>query len=289
MAMTALQLTGQSTPTGRIPFLQYSPVNTAKPQALIIFLHGQNKGSNVHDTTSVLSVQGSDSGLPYLCNSANPSTEGILPAFNSPKTGEEFEFYVLAPQLHYNDPYPTGSSLTTLWKDNYVTAMISYAKANLNIDRTRIHLTGYSLGAGGTVVAATNPTINRQIASWSGFAPGYGDGNSVNHLYLAKSGLPGWLVHSASDANAPVAVSDRIIRKIRDNRPLIDPKYFRYADGSHNSQYRLWDTSVGDTYNQTNGTGLGQFIISQLAVHNPNFFQWLLLWQKFEPVDPYYP
>ena len=286
--MTALQLTGQSTPSGRIPFLRYTPADTSKPQPCIIFLHGQNKGSNVHDTTSVLTVMGSDSGLPYLCNAANPQTGGILPSYTNLRTGETFEFYVLAPQLYYSQPYPQGSSLTTLWKDEYILQMINYARTQLNVDWHQIHLTGYSLGAGGTVVGATNPKVNRQIASWSGFAPGYGNGSGVNHAYLAKSGLPGWLIHCAPDTTASISVSDTIIKKIRDAKPRIDPKFYRYQTGTHNSQYRLWDTSVGDIYDMTNGSGANQPIIAERAVHSPNWFQWLLLQYRAEFQDPLY-
>lgn len=289
MANVAAQLTGQSTPTGRIPYLLYTPQDLSKKQPAIIFLHGQNKGSNVHNTTSVLSIQGSDAGLPYLCNSANPSTGGILPSFAHPRTGVMSEFFVVSPQLYYSNPYPTGTSLTTLWNNTYITAMLNLLATIPQVDMTRVHLTGYSLGAGGSVVAATSPAINRRLASWSGFAPGYGNSSSLDHAYLAKSGLAGWLTHCAPDTTAGISVSDSIISKIRAAKPLNDPRFNRHQTGTHNSQYRVWDIDNNDMYDQTLASGSGGAIIAEKDNRTiMNWFQWLLLWERIEQVDPYY-
>lgn len=284
MANVALQITcpvSASTPFGRIPFLQHTPSDVSKKQPLIIYLHGAGNRSLVQDTTTVLGVQSSSEGLPWLTNSANTGTNGLLPSFDDVE-GETFRYYILAPQL-YGKP---GAS-TELWNNQYITRMMDYAVANLNVDTTRFYLCGYSLGAGGTVIAIGTSSINRRLAAAAGVSPGYGQ--SGNFTYIAKSGIPFHLIHAANDTTASIGVSDTIIKGIRLKRPLMDPKYNRLQTGGHGIQFTMFDLTEGDVRNQTNGTGSGQTIIDEPWTHYPSMFNFFLRHRKLNAFDPYYP
>lgn len=288
MANLALSLVGQSTPTGRIPFLQYNPIDESVPQPLIIFLHGQGEGSNVHTTASVRAIEGAGHGIFTL------TATGDLIAFSDPIRGTFHQFYMLGPQLYYSVPNCT----TCLWQDNYVTAMIDYAKANLNVDTTRIYLTGLSLGCGGTVVALGNPTISKQLAAAACTCPGYGNGGTTISTAIAKSGVPLWIAHADNDTvtnpcpggvcppgtfHNGELVGEQIVRKINATLPygpLVPAKFFKYTTGGHGIWYRFFDLSEGDTYPMTNGYN---------AVHTPNFFRWLLMHKRLDNTEPYYP
>lgn len=283
---SALQLTGQSTPTGRIPFLQYTPPDTSKRQPLIIFLHGQGEGSNTHTTTTVRSLEVNGHGIFTLTASAD------LPTFTDPIRNTTHQFYMLGPQLYYS----VNNCTTCLWNDNYITQMINYAKNNLNIDFSRIYLTGLSLGGGGTVVACMNNSINKQLAAAVSICPGYGNGSNLSHANIARSGVPLWIAHADNDTvtnpctpsnpctggaqHGGELTGEQIIRKINAQVPLVPPRFFKYTTGGHVIWYRLYDITEGDTYPMTNGFD---------AEHTPGFFQWLLMHKRLDNTAPYYP
>lgn len=281
MANQALQLNGQATPTGRIPFLLYTPPNTTVRQPLIIFLHGQGEGSNVQTTTTVRTLEDNGHGIFTLTKSAD------LPTFTDPIRGTSHQFYMLGPQLYYS----TAGCTTCLWQDNYITSMISYAKANLNIDWSRIYLTGLSLGGGGTVVGLANNTINKQLAAAVAICPGYGNGSAISHLNIAKSGVPLWIGHADNDTTTNPCpckagelhggelVGEQIIRKINAQRPLTSTKFSKFTNGGHGIWYRFYDVTEGDTYPMTNGYD---------QIMNPGFFTSLLMNKRADNKAPFY-
>jgi predicted peptidase len=284
MANVAMQLTGQSTPSGRIPFLQYTPSDLSIRQPLIIYLHGQGNRSTVHDTTSVLLLdnavsgdpaQGGIEGLPWLTNSINPRTGGILPHYTD-AWGLSREPYCLSPQLYGN---PGLNS--TLWQDYYVLQMIKYAKTSLYIDPTMIYLTGYSLGMGGTIVACMNPLVNIQLAAAFGNSPGYGTSGTPgnDHQTIAESGLPIWWAHANNDTVALIGVSHTIYNKIMAAKPLCPVRFTEYTTGNHGIQGRMFDERIGTSYPLINGENM---------VHNPNMFQWLFRHKRIDNIPPIY-
>lgn len=274
MANTALQLTGQATPTGRIPFLQYTPPNVSQKQPLIIFLHGQGEGSNVQTTTTVRTLENNSHGIFTLTKSAD------LPTFTDPIRGTSHQFYMLGPQLYYSTPGCTNC----LWQDNYITSLIAYAKSNLNVDTSRIYLTGLSLGCGGVVVALINNTINKLVAAAACTCPGYGNGSGLQHINIAKSGVPLWIAHAADDTTTNPSggelVGEQIIRRVNAQKPLVSTKFSKFTSGGHGIWYRFYDVTEGDSYPMTNGFN---------QVMNPGFFRWLLMHKRLDNTPPYYP
>jgi hypothetical protein len=293
----ALQITcpvSSDIPFGRIPFLRYDPQDTSKPQPLLFYLHGAGSRSLTQTTTTVRHIEQSSEGVLYYTNSAHPTTGGIFPSITDDITGEVFEFYMLAPQL-YGDPSTNSGSLARTWTNTHITRLVDYAKdpANgMNIDWTRFYLTGYSLGAGGTMTALAFDNINTLLAAAGGTSPGYFAGNGSDGLgyqRIARSGVPIFWCHAAGDTTASISISDSMIRNIRQRRPLVDPIYHRWQTGSHGVQFRLYDLTEGDLYPQTLGTGSGQTVIAEQHLNKPGFFKWLLRHKRTDNNLPYYP
>jgi predicted peptidase len=169
--------------------------------------------------------------------------------------------------------------------------MMDYAidPANgMNIDKSRIYLCGFSLGAGGTITALNFTSTNRRLAAAAGIGPGYFGGST--HSVIAKSGVPMWLCHAANDTVAPVAVSDAWVRNVRNARPIYDVKYERWDTSNHSGQFRLFDINVGAQYTQATGSLASPPItqIAEIAKHTPNLWQWFLKYSRKDNIDPFY-
>jgi predicted peptidase len=282
----AINLTGQPTPSGNMPFLLHRPpvAQQSVPQPLIIFLHGAGEGSPTgtmanagqHNATTVRLLERDGVGLMTLSKDT-----ASLPGFVNPIDSKTYYYYVMAPQQYY--PEGTSRATGSTWEYYYVRNMITWAKANLNIDWSRIYLTGLSLGGGGTVDALSQPDIHRQIAAAVSICPGYGHNDSVNHKEIAKSGVPLWLVHNrvdlATNPNGGEIRSQTIARKINALGPVRSPRCWLYDSEGHGIWYRMYNT----------GTGSYALVSGFTGVHNPNFFRWLLKYTKKGIYSPYYP
>ena len=122
-------------------YLLYTPANAQADMPLIVYLHGgHGKGSD-------LSILTTTDGFPqYLAD----GTLGEIPA------------YVLIPQLPAEQ---TG------WKaaDDTVMSLIDKICTENRIDRSRISLTGHSMGGTGTWdIALLHPEVFSRIAPMSG-------------------------------------------------------------------------------------------------------------------------
>lgn len=295
MANTGLQLTGQATPSGRIPFIRYDPPNETKPQPLIIFLHGQGECSTVHNSTSVLTLQESGHGIFTLTKSAD------LPTFTDPVTGEQFQYYMLGPQLY---GVSTGGVLwprpTSALGNVYVKQLIAYALNpvnGMNVDPKRIYLSGLSLGAGGTLEALMDNEINKYISAAAITCPGYANDTTLYSPTgmannLAKSGVPIKWLHAYPDSatNPPdgitgTLISRQIVPKLNALSGVIRPYDYvelvgsEYAQGGHQIWYVLYDTTTANvTKNTTSGT----------VTWTENTFEWLLRFSKHDLTYPVY-
>jgi predicted peptidase len=282
-----------TTPNGRIPILRYDPQDESKPQALIIYLHGANCRSELQDLTTVGIIEDSSSGVPYYTNSAHPTTGGILPSYNAPD-GEEFEFYVIAPQL-WGRPNVTTAPGNTLWNNTYIDHVFDYAEnpANgMNIDWGRVYLCGYSLGAGGTFTALTYINNSNRIAAAAGVSPGYFLGGNTGYEAIAKSGVPIYMAHSCGDTvtSGFSAVSDNLANGIRRYRPLFDPKYHRWYNNSHGVQHRLFAITSGASYSQANAAGNTANVqqLSENHIMKVTMYEWFLQTTKKDRIAPLY-
>jgi predicted peptidase len=206
---------------------------------------------------------------------------------------------MMAPQQYY--PAGTSTATGSTWEHYYVTVLLDWAKENLNVDPTRIYLTGLSLGGGGTVDCMGDNAINTQIAAAVAICPGYGNGSDTVLTNIAKCGVQMWIGHAENDeatnpcrnsSGAIVAcstqgvqhngelVGQQIVRRVNAKAPLVPIKYFYFTNGGHAIWYRFYDRTPGDVYPMMNG---------QDAVFDPGFFSWLLRYKRRSFTLPYYP
>lgn len=161
-----------------VNYLLYVPAAYAQGPAtewpLILFLHGsEQRGDN-----------------PALLD------EMALLAFAREES--DFPFVAVIPQCPRN----------TLWPPRIVKKVLDSVESMLRIDRTRVYLTGFSMGGFGTwQTAAAYPETFAAIAPISGVS----DIPDVPRL----TGIPIWAFHGALDVNVPVAESRKMIDTLR--------------------------------------------------------------------------
>jgi len=229
-------------------FMQYVPSgNTPKP--LIIFLHGISERGN-SDTVSVRAVENNE--IPKIIKSGGFAQDAI----------------VLSPQLKSTYGY---------WPTWQVKELIEYAKSNLNIDPSKIILTGLSMGGGGVWSCLEDETIASQI---SAAAPVCGTCNYVNGQYIIKYKIPIWIFHAENDATVSVGCSGGAYGDLK--KKGYNVKFTNYADGGHS----IWSRA----YDQGNPT----YRVKSPDIYNtyynesqsPNFYQWAFSFSKAGVVVP---
>lgn len=158
---------------------------------LILFLHGSTeKGSNLQIVKR--------NGLPACLEQAR-----------------SFSFVVISPQL---------SEDQERWDPAEMKALLDAVLPDLRVDRDRMYLTGWSLGANGVWRMATSyPDLFAAIAP----VPGWGDLSGVKAL---KS-LPVWAFHGAKDTNVLPEESITMVNALRKNGG--DVHFTLYPDLDH--------------------------------------------------------
>ena len=136
----------------------------------------------------------------------------------------DFPFIVVVPQC------PPGTD----WQPPMVKSVLDTVEANLRIDRSRVYLTGFSMGGLGTwQTAASFPGTFAAIAPLCGLS----DIADVPRL----KGLPIWVFHGAQDRNVPVSESLRMVAALRDAD--IDASLTVYPHLAHD----CWTATYGDS------------------------------------------
>lgn len=207
---------GKVTITVRLRYLLYLPPEykpDGKPWPLLVFLHGMGETGNNLELVK-------RHGPPKLI-----------------AQGKHFPFIVLSPQT----PRPG-------WNPDAVVALIDAICEHYNVDRSRIYLTGLSMGGFGTwATAAAYPDRFAAIAPICGG----GDPRWAERL----KDIPIWVFHGAKDQVVPVAFSERMVEAIKAAGGNV--KFTVYPDAGHDS----WTV----TYN------------------NPELYNWFLQHRKKQP------
>lgn len=107
--------------------------------------------------------------------------------------------------------FPQKQDRRTRWwaEGDMVMAILKRTSADYHIDRSRIYLTGYSLGGQGTwSIAANHPDVFAAIAPVSGRA----------HLKVAHKlvNTPAWAFHGAADRTIPVSETIKMVTRLRE-------------------------------------------------------------------------
>jgi len=190
----------------RIDYLLFQPKSysdSGKPVPLIVFLHGS--GESGSDLEKVKKW-----GPPAIVE-ANP----------------DFPFMVVSPQL----PEPNG------WNIPVLKAMIDDVLAKYNVDRSRVYLTGMSMGGyGAWELAMRHPDY------FAAIAPICGGGNPRNVAKLKD--IPTWVFHGAKDTAVPEVASAMLVDALKAAGGNV--KYTMLAEGSHvDSWVYAYDSKTG--------------------------------------------
>lgn len=233
-------------PRGTIGFYQYLPPAYNKAPAtkhpLIIFLHGiGEKGTGSPEDLKKINC----CGIPKYID------KGHTMEFTW--DGKKESFVVLYPQLYSR--YGT-------WENYYIDSMIRYAKDNLNIDTSRIFLTGLSLGGGGSWVYAASSV--RRATQLAGIVPVVSPCFMMNGCNIANAKLPVLAIHAWDDDKASPYCTIYAVKSINDCGATIHPNVVIYDNGGHYVWvYRAYDTGY--------------------KYFNPNVYEWMLAQNRNNP------
>ena len=227
-------------------FYEYTPADyNSDPSVkypLIIFLHGiGERGNGTTELSRVLA-----NAIPRYIDAGHP-----MRFFWN---GKWETFIVLSPQL---------SSSYGYWSNQYISAMLEHAKANLRIDTNRVYLAGMSLGGGGVWTYATSGLSNaKQLAAMS---PVCGICSGGTWCNFRDANLPVWAFHAQDDGVVGAGCTITHINNINACSPAVKPYMTIWPNGNH----WIWDRAFDTAYNW----------------QNPNLFEWFLGQNKSLPVN----
>lgn len=199
--------------TVKYNYLLYTPKDYAEKDAwpLMIFLHGAGERG---DDLEKLKVH----GPPKLI-----------------AQGKDFPCIVLAPQCPKH----------LWWYPQAVIQLIDKIANEYKVDKSRIYLTGLSMGGFGTwALAAEHPEVFAAIAPICGA----GDPEKAK----AYVGTPTWVFHGAKDGVVPISGSEDMVEAIKTAGG--EPKFTVYPEANHDSWTETYD--------------------------NPEFYEWLFAQKK---------
>ncbi|MDX2444112.1 MAG: prolyl oligopeptidase family serine peptidase [Bacteroidales bacterium] len=187
-----------SSNAGEIQYLLYLPGNYKKTELpLIMFLHGAGeRGSNIE----------------------------LVKKHGPPKLVEQndFPFIIVSPQC----------PAEKWWDINLLNELLDEVTKLYKVDKSRIYLTGLSMGGYGTwALAAKYPQKFAAIAPICG-------GGDPNNAESIKS-IPTWVFHGAKDSVVPLSESEKMVKALRKVDGFVT--FTVYPEAGHDS----WT----DTYN----------------------------------------
>lgn len=224
----------RTTPTSVIPYLEYVPqdyTSNSNKYPVVFFLHGiGERGPNTTDLATL------ESGVWTITKNGPPKLV---------KYGQQFPFILISIQLKNN----FGT-----WPTWYIMEVINHAKTYLRIDERQMHITGLSMGGGGTFsMAYEYPQL---FATASPICAGYITLSKACNI--ANENLPVWTFHGDADTTVPYTQTVNMVNAINACIPTPNPtaRLTIYPGIKHNS----WDRAY--TPNHT--------------YHNPNLYEWML-------------
>ncbi|MCU6798120.1 prolyl oligopeptidase family serine peptidase [Paenibacillus sp. WQ 127069] len=179
----------------KLDYLLYLPVGyeeTNREWPLILFLHG--RGERGTDLSRLQQY-----GLPKLVEEQ-----------------EDFPFIVVSPQC----------PLYTTWglESDALLELLDDVSARYAVDRSRIYLTGISMGGFGTWNLATDdPTRFAAIAPICSTGP-------TEKVHMLKD-VPVWVFHGAKDTTVPVHHAEEMVEKLKACGG--NPRLTIYPDADH--------------------------------------------------------
>lgn len=223
-------------PNRTVHYRLFEPtVSTASSLPVVVFLHGAGE-QGTNNTTQVSS---------HVSN--------LIDRIR----GTQYPAYLIAPQT-------TGGS----WDGQGVRDLVEYVAQSHNIDRSRVYVTGLSMGGGGTYRAVEQaPGLYAAAAPLSAVS----QTSAANEL----ADIPVWLFHGTSDSTVGVGSSDTMYNQIKGQGG--SPRYSRVSGWGHGNWNAVYndDPFYTGTYGQpavanssasynTPSTGLYDWMFSQV-------------------------
>lgn len=112
------------------------------------------------------------------------------------------------------------------WNETILTSLLDEVLPHLRIDLQRVHLTGFSMGGGGTWELALH-TPNR----FATLTPICGYGDTLRASQIAR--IPQWVHHGERDDIIDISRSERMVTALE--KAGADVKFSRYPDLAHDS------------------------------------------------------
>jgi predicted peptidase len=189
----------------------------ARQWPLILYLHGSTE-------------RGNDAGMVR---------RNGLPAYLQQQPG--FPFIVVSPQL---------PEVRSRWDPDELKEFLTTVIAGLHVDRDRMYMTGWSLGATGTW-----ETAMRFPRLFAAIAPVAGDVDARQAALL--KGIPIWVFQGANDMNVPASQSVDMVAALRDFG--VDVQFTLYEGWGHESWIPAYSNRA-----------LFEWFLQHRAVHAPS-------------------
>jgi predicted peptidase len=194
-----------------IPYLLFAPKeynSDGKPWPLMLFLHGLGECGN--DELEKVKIHG-----PPGFVDARP----------------DFPFVLVSPQL----PPPPGAmkDVPTAWQPAPLIGLVDHVVKHLNIDRTRVYVTGLSMGGYGTwrLVAAYPERFAAAMPICGGGEP--------KSMAAKLCRVPIWAFHGALDPTVPLSETREMVNAVR--RAGGNVRFTVYRHVPHNSWKPTYD------------------------------------------------
>jgi predicted peptidase len=194
-----------------IPFLLFVPQEyrpDEKKWPLLLFLHGLGESGN--NELEKVKIHGP-------------------PGFVESRT--DFPFVLVSPQL----PPPPGAmkDVPEAWKPEPLIRLLDHVTRHLNIDTTRVYVTGLSMGGYGTwrLVAKYPERFAAAVPICGGGEP--------KAMACGLRRVPIWAFHGALDPTVPLSESQTMVRAVR--RAGGNVRFTVYPDVPHNSWKPTYD------------------------------------------------
>jgi hypothetical protein len=230
----------RATATSVIPYLEYLPKDYSQNSdkyPIVFFLHGI--GERGPNTTNLAKLEAS-----ILEITRNGPPKHV-------RAGQQFPFILISIQLKEN---------FSTWPTWYVLEVIEHVKTYLRVDERRMHLTGLSLGGGGTwTMGQTYPEL---FASLPVVCGGYNSPSKA--CDIAADDLPVWAFHGDADNTVSYFKSLNMVNAINACTPAPSPlaKIDIYRGVKHDAWIRAY--TPDHTY------------------HNPNVYEWMMTFTNKE-------
>jgi len=210
------------TKTLALDYLLYLPKDYTKEKTkthpTILFLHGAvERGTNVNKVAV--------HGPPKLV-----------------KAGKDFPFIIISPQC------PEGQ----VWSTEILNALLDDVEKTYRVDKTRVYLTGLSMGGYGTWALGLG--FPERFAA---MAPICGGGERITYLLGSRDKVRGpmlktmpiWVFHGAKDTVVPLSESERMVEMLK-------------KGGNQNVKLTVYPEAQHDSWTAT--------------YDNPELFEWFL-------------